>query len=145
MAMIAGDHALVAPALAGRDQVTDDRHHADHQAAGAEALDGAEGDQLHHAVLRAAEHPEPAMPHSAEPTRKMTIEVRKTDLAAVQVTELAPDRGGDGGAQDVRGDHPGEVVEPAELADDPRQRGADDHVVEHREHHRDHQPEQHDP
>ena len=42
----AGHHALVLAALPGRDQVADDRHDADHQTAGAEALDGAEADEL---------------------------------------------------------------------------------------------------
>ena len=141
----AGDHALVAAPLAGRHQVTDDRHHADHQAAGAEALHGAEADQLDHAVAGPPSIAEPAMPQSAEPTRKITIEVRKTALRPYRSPSL-PQIGV-------------ETVVPstyavttqvkwssaAELADDPRQRGADDHVVEHREHHRDHETAEHDP
>ncbi len=135
----AGDHALVAAPLAGRHQVTDDRHDADHQAAGAEALHGPERDELDHAVAGTAEHR--GAGHSAERGADQEDNDRRKEdgLAAVEVTELAPDRRRNGRAEHVGGDHPGEVVEASELADDARQRRADDHVVEHREHHRDHQ------
>ena len=45
-------------------------------------------------------------------------------LVAEEVAELAPDRRGHRRGQDVGGDHPGQVVEAAELADDRGQRGA---------------------
>ena len=43
------EEPLVAAALAGRDDVADDRLGADHQPAAAETLDRPEGDQLDHA------------------------------------------------------------------------------------------------
>src|SRR5215208_3359466 len=50
------EHPLVAPALARRDDVGDDRLRAHHQPAAAEPLDGAEEHELHHAAAHAAEH-----------------------------------------------------------------------------------------
>ena len=47
--------ALVAAALAGRDDVADDRHRERHQAAGADALQAAERDQLDHALREAGQ------------------------------------------------------------------------------------------
>ena len=42
-------------------------------------------------------------------------------------------------AEQVRGDHPGQVVQPAEVADDRGQRGRDDGLVERGEQHAEHQ------
>ena len=58
---------------------------------------------------------------------------------AVEVGDLAPQRGGGGGGQHVGGDHPGQLVQAAELGGDPRQRGADDALVEGGEEHAGHQ------
>ena len=86
-----------------------------------------------------------AMPLSAEPIRKSTIEVMKTPLRPYMSPSL-PQIGVEAAVARVyAGDHPRQVLEAAELADDRRHRGAHDHVVEHREHHRDHEREQHDP
>ena len=60
-------------------------------------------------------------------------------LAADQVTELAVDRQRDGGRQNVGGGHPEHVVDAVELPDDGGQRRAEDHLVERRQQHRDHQ------
>ena len=46
------------------------------------------------------------------------------------VAELAIERRRDGGGQEIRGDHPGKMLEIAELAPDGRQRGGDDGLVE---------------
>ena len=56
--------ALVPAALAGRNDVADDAEGDRHQPAAADALQGAEGDQLGMFWLR---------PQRAEPIRKMTI------------------------------------------------------------------------
>ena len=135
-AMTRGHHALVLAALPGRYQIADDRHHADHQAARAQSLDGAEADQLPHVLGHAAQHRADQEDHDGG---------EEGALAAVHVAELAPDRGGGGGGQGVRGDHPGQMLQAAQLADDGRHRGADDHVVEHGQQHGDHEREDHDP
>ena len=80
-----------------------------------------------------------ASPHSTEPTRKITIATCSTTLAAVEVAELAVERADDGRREQVRRDDPREVLEPAEVADDRRQRGRDDRLVERREQHDEHQ------
>src|SRR4029079_74229 len=60
-------------------------------------------------------------------------------LAADQVTEFAVDRQRNGGGQNVCGGHPEHVVDAVELADNGGQRRAEDHLVERRQQHRDHQ------
>ena len=92
------------------------------QAAAAEALQGAGGDQEGHGGRRA--------PQSAEPARKMPDRDEHHGPAAVEVAELAVERRHDGGGEDVGGDHPAQVVEPAEVGDDGGQRGRDDGLVE---------------
>ena len=54
-------------------------------------------------------------------------------LAPVQVAELPVERAGDGGGEQVRGDHPRQVLEPTEVADDRRQRSRHDRLIERRE------------
>jgi hypothetical protein len=63
---------------------------------------------------------------------------------AIQVGQLAPQRGDGGGGQQVGGHYPGQVVQAAEVADDRRQRGRDDGLVERGEQHAEHQPAEHD-
>ena len=55
------------------------------------------------------------------------------DLAAVEVAELAVERARDGRREQVGGHDPRQVLDPAEIADDRRQRGRDDRLVERRE------------
>ena len=61
------------------------------------------------------------------------------ELAAVEVAELAVERAGDRRGQQVRGDDPREVGDPAEVADDRRQRRRDDRLVERGEQQHEHQ------
>jgi hypothetical protein len=84
---------------------------------------------------------EDARPDSAEPTEDHDREDEEL-LAPVHVTELAVERRGDRRGQDVRGDHPGQVRDAAQVTDDPRQRGAHDKLVEHGEQHRHQQARQ---
>jgi hypothetical protein len=70
--------ALVAPTLARRDDVADDGQRDDDQPARAEPLQGAEGDQLTHALR------EPAQRGSDEENRDRSL---KDDLAAVEVAD----------------------------------------------------------
>ena len=62
---------------------------------------------------------------------------------AVEVGDLAVQRGRRGRGQQVGGDDPGELVEAAELADDRRQGGRDDGLVERGEQHAEHQAADH--
>ena len=55
------------------------------------------------------------------------------ELAAVQVAEFAVERADHRAGQQIGGDHPGQMRESAELADDRRQRGRDDGRVERRQ------------
>jgi hypothetical protein len=85
-----------------------------------------------------------ASPDSAEPTRKIRMGRHEQPLPPVHVAELPVKRRGDGRGEHVRGDHPGQVSDPAECADDARQRGADDQLVEHGQHDREQQAGQDD-
>ncbi len=131
------DHhvAHVTPALARRHDVAQGGHRADHQPAGAQALDGPEGDQLGHRLRQAGQRRPDQEDHDREDEEL---------LPPVHVAELAVERRGDQGREDVGGHHPGQVRHPAEVADDPRQRGAHDQVVEHGQQDGEQQPGQYD-
>ena len=98
--------------------------------AAADALDGAEGDELTHVPGLAAE---------SGPDEEDHDRAQEQVLAAVLVAELAPHLGGRGAGQQIRGDHPGQVAQPAEVADDRRQRGRHDRLVEGGQQQREHQ------
>lgn len=115
------EQPLVAAALAGWHEVADDRHGEHHQPAAAQSLQGAETDELRHVLGDAAEH------RAYQEDRDGQLEQL---LPPVLVAEFAPERGGRRGGEEVGGHHPGEVVEPAEVADDGRQGGGDDGLVE---------------
>lgn len=127
------DEAHVAAAFPGRHDVRDDRLDADHEAAAADALDGAEGDEL---------------VHGARPARQRGADDEDDDgeledaLAAEEVAELAVERQDDGGGEEVGGDRPGHLLQAVQLTDDLRQGGGDDHLVERREQQGEHQPEE---
>ena len=128
------DQAHVAAALARRDDVRDDRLRADHEAAGPDPLQRAEADQLGHRLREPGEH------RAGEEDQDRHEE---DGLAPVHVAELAVDRGRERRGEQVRGDDPGEVVEPAEVADDVRQRDGDDRLVERGQEHAQHQRDEH--
>ena len=94
------------------------------QAARAETLQRAERDQLGH-VLR-----DPAERRADQEDDDRDLQRR---LAAVEVAELPVERAGDRRREQIRGHDPREVLEPAEIADDRRQRRRDDRLVERRE------------
>ena len=122
--------ALVLAALARRDDVADDREGDDHQAACPEALQRAEADQLRHRLRETAEH------RAEQEDDDRALE---HPLAPVQITELAVERAGDRGREEVGGDHPGQVGDAAQVADDRRERRRDDRLVERREQQHEHQ------
>lgn len=77
------EQPLVLAAFPGRHEVADDRHGQDHEPAAAQALDGAEGDELRHVLRDAAEG------GADEEDDDGGLEEL---LAAVLVTELARER-----------------------------------------------------
>ena len=115
------EDALIAAAVARRDDVADDRLREDDEPAAAEALQRAEGDELAHALRLAAQR----RPDEEDDDRGL-----EDALAPVEVAELAVERRRDRRGQQVAGDDPGELVEAAELGGDGRQRGGDDRPVE---------------
>ena len=84
-------------------------------------------------------------PASIEPARKIRIAARNSGLAPVHVPELPVERRRDGRGEQVRGHDPGEMVEAAEVADDRRQRGRHDRLVERGQEHAEHQRHEHRP
>ena len=80
--------ALIPPPLARRDDVADHRERHDHQAARAEALQGAKRDQLRHRLREAAEH---GSDQEDDDRRLQHL------LAPVEVAELPVERAGDRG------------------------------------------------
>ncbi len=124
------DQPHVAAALARRDDVADDRLRADHQAAGADSLERAERDQLIHRLAEPRQH---------RPGEEDQDRDEEHGLAPVHVAELAVERRRDGRREQIRGDDPREVVEAAEVADDRRQRGRDDRLVERGQEHAEHE------
>src|SRR5262249_50624340 len=115
------EEALVPASLARRDDVADhgDRRH--EQAAAAQPLERAEGDQLGHVLA------DPPERRADEEDHDRALEHL---LAAVEVAELPVERPGDRRREQVGGHDPREVLETAEIADDRRQRGRDDRLVE---------------
>src|SRR5207244_441421 len=122
------DQALVAAAVPWGDDVPDRREREREEPAGAETLDRPEDDQLRHSPREAAER-------RADQEEADRDEEERT--AAVDVPELPVQRHGHRRGEQVRREDPGVAREAAELADDLRQRGGDDRLVERREQQRD--------
>ena len=118
------EEALVLAAVAGRDHVADHGDRDDDQPPGAETLDRAERDQLGHSLREPAERGADQEDHD----RRL-----EDELAPVEVAELPVQRRGDRRGEQVRGHDPRQVLDPAEVADDRRQRRRDDRLVERRE------------
>ena len=89
--------ALVAAALAGRDDVADDAEGDREQAAAADALDGAEDDQLAHVLA------EPGQGRADQEDDDRDLE---DEAPPVEVGDLAPQRRGRRRGEQVGGDHP---------------------------------------
>ena len=123
------EQPLVAAAFPGRYDVADDRHRQHHQPAAAEPLERAEADELGHVLGGAAQR------GTGEEDDDRGLEQL---LAAVLVAQFAPQGCGGGRGQQIGGDHPGQVLQAAEVADDGGQRGRHDGLVQRRQQ----QPEQ---
>ena len=118
--------AHVLAAVLGGNDVGDDGLRQDHQAAAAQALDGAEDHEA----------PEVGGEGAAHRGEREQGDGHQEQVAAAQdVTELAVDGHHDGGGQQVGGGDPGLVLHAAELAHDGGHGGGDDGLVEAGEQH----------
>ena len=125
----AADVALVAAALPRREQVRDRRLAQRQQPTGPEALQRAERDQLRHVLG------EPAQGGADE---EQADRDHEQPPAPVQVAELAVERDGHRARQQVRGDHPAQVLEALQVGRDLRQRRGHDRLVERGQQRREH-------
>ena len=125
------DQALPAAAVARRDDVADHGEREREQPAGADALHRAEDDELGHRRREAAERRAEQEDDDRE---------EEQVLAAVDVAELPVERHGHRRGEHVRREDPRVLRDPAEVADDARERGRDDRLVERGEEERHHQP-----
>ena len=113
--------ALVAAALAGRDDIADDGERQRHEATGAEPLNCPGTDELPHLRRQAGQSRADEEHDDGEAEHR---------LAAVEVGDLAVQRGGRRRRQQVGGHNPGQVLEPAQITNDRRQRRGHDGLVE---------------
>ncbi len=120
------EEAHVAAPFARRDNIADDRLGSDHEPTSSNALEGPECDQLEH---RGAQ---PGEDGANEEDDDGGLEEA---LATVEVPELAPQRSGGRGGEQVSGHHPGQVRKPVQVTGDGRQRGGDDGLVQRGQHH----------
>ncbi len=125
------EQALVAAALAWRDDVADDGLDQHDQASRPEPLHGAKGDQLGHRLRL------PAKRRSDQEQDDRTLQ---DALATVEVAELAIQRRNGGLREQESARHPRQAAESAEVTDDRGQGCRDDRLVERREQHHQHQP-----
>src|SRR5436309_1712068 len=88
---------------------------------GAESLQRTKRDQLRHVLRDAAERRADEEDHDRDLQQL---------LAAVQIAELAVERSRHRRGEQIGGDDPGEMLDAAEIANDRRQRGRDDRLVE---------------
>jgi hypothetical protein len=123
------ERALVATALAQRDDLTDACCRGDREPSPADALHGAHHDQHGHAVGEAAEERADDEDEDAD---------LEDPLAAEQITELSGKDRRDRLGEHVRGHDPAHVPGTAEIADDRRERGGHDRLVQRRQEHPEH-------
>ena len=121
------DVALIAAALEREHDVAHDHLREREQPAAAEPLQRAADDQHAHVGRERAQ-------------RRGRDEDRDGDeqhgTPAVDVAQLAVQRGRGGRGEEIRGHHPGEVLDVGKLAPDRRQRGGDNRLIERAEEHR---------
>ena len=125
--------ALVPGPLPGRDDVAEDRQGQRHQATGAEALHARGTPPARTSTGERAQH------RADDEDRDRGQEER---LAAVDVGQLAVERGGDRAGDEERRGGPGLQAQPVEVVGDGADRGGDDRLVERGEEHPEHQPDQ---
>ena len=122
--------AHVLAALARGGHLGRDGLREDHHAAAGDALQHAGDDEHGHRVG------EPAEQGTED---EQGVGEDEQALAPDLVAELAEDRQRDGLAEQEAGDHPAHVLHAAELADDGRQGGGEDHLAQRAHQHGEHQ------
>ena len=115
------EETLVLASLARWHDVSDHCHRRHDQTAAADPLQCAERDQLAHVLSEPAEYGADEEDHD----RRL-----EDDPAAVEVAELPVHRPDHGRGEQVCGHDPREMLDPAEVADDRRQRRRHDRLVE---------------
>ncbi len=120
------EQPLVAPAFTRGDEVPHDGHGQHHESAAAQPLKRPEPDELRHVLGHAAQR---------RPDEEDDDGGLEEPFAPVLVAEFAPQRGGRGGREQIRRDHPGQMIHAAQIADDGGQRGGHDGLVEGGEQH----------
>ncbi|MNH00129.1 hypothetical protein D3C79_593150 [compost metagenome] len=120
------EQPLIAPAIGRWDHVAHHRHGHYQQTAATQSLQCPHQDQLRHVLRQSAQHRTEQKHHDGD---------LQHDLAAEQIAELAIQRHHDGRGQQIGRHDPGQILQPAELADDGRQRGRDDGLIERRQQH----------
>nr|WP_245010038.1 MULTISPECIES: hypothetical protein [Streptomyces violaceusniger group] len=128
-----GGVALVAGALAGAEQVAEDREDRDGEPAPAGALHGAERDELGHRPGHTAQRGADQEDHDGED---------EDALASEEVAELSVQRRGHAEGQQIRGADPGELFDATEVTADGRHGGGDDLGVQRPQKHGEHQPQE---
>ena len=116
-----GHDSLVLAALGGREQVAYGGQGHGHDAAAADALDGAKGDELVHRLAEAGQY------RSNQEDADAAQEKR---LASIEVRESPSDGHHRGGCDQIGRGDPGEPVEPAQVGHDARHGRADDRLIE---------------
>src|SRR5918996_455691 len=122
--------ALPLAAAAGRDDVADHGDGERDEAAGAQSLHRAPGDQELERRREASEHGAGREEEDPEDEERP---------ASVQVGELPVEGDGDRHAEHVGGEDPRVLLEPAQVRDDPRRRRGDDRLVQRRDEHAEHE------
>nr|WP_279578875.1 hypothetical protein [Fodinicola feengrottensis] len=117
----ATDQALVFTAFARRDHVADDRLRTDHQTTATNTLQRTENDQLGNVLGGSGQCRADQEDHDRQ---------LEKPFPADQVAELAVDGQHDRGGQQIRRDHPLQVGQAMQVADDFGQCGGNDGLVE---------------
>ena len=113
----AGDIPLHLRATFEAEEVRDDRHPDRHQGSGAEALQHAERDELHHAAGQPGQRGADEEDHQTREERRPTSE---------EIGQAAPQRHRNGGRKQEAGEDPRVNLEAAQALDDDGHRGRDD-------------------
>ena len=129
----AGEVADVAAPLPGGHQVAHD--------AEAQGVEPAAPDALHQPADHERHHRggQPAHQRADQEDHDGGLEHA---APAVEIADLAPQRGGGGGREQVAHDHPRQVLEAAQVGDDGGQGGGHDRLVDGGDEHADHQARQ---
>jgi hypothetical protein len=129
--------------LARLEQVGDNGEGGGEERAAADALDGAEDDQLGHAAADQRQRPElTGEARQPGPNQEDADAGEQHRLAPMQVGELAPDRHHHRRGEQIAGGDPGVEVQALQLRHDARHGGGDDGLVQRAEQEDDHQRRQ---